>query len=76
MYIVAELDGSVFNRPIAVFHVIPYFMWTMISLPPLDNLLDISQTQLHEMKDSYIAAQMKMKKTKQSHYQMTEDSHN
>ena len=55
MYIVAELDGSVFNRPIAAFHVIPYFMWTMISLPPLDNLLDISQTQLHEMKDSYIA---------------------
>ena len=43
-YIVAELDGSVFDRPIAAFHVIPYFAWTTMSLPPLDNLLDISQS--------------------------------
>ena len=44
MYIIAGLDGSVFNRPIAAFHVIPYFAQTMIQLPPLNDLLDISKT--------------------------------
>jgi hypothetical protein len=45
-YIVAELDGSVFDRPIAAFQVIPYFACTRIDLPPLDELLNISQQRL------------------------------
>jgi hypothetical protein len=51
-YIIAELDGSVFNRPIATFQVIPYFVRTKINLPPLDKLLDISQQRLQELQDS------------------------
>jgi hypothetical protein len=50
-YIMAELDGSVLDRPIAAFRVIPYFVRTKINLPPLDKLLDISQQRLQELQD-------------------------
>jgi hypothetical protein len=51
-YIIAELDGSVLNRPIAASRVIPYFARTKIDLPPLDKLLDISKQRLQELQDS------------------------
>src|SRR5271168_3652411 len=51
-YILAELDGSVFDRPIAAFRVIPYFVRTKLALPPLDELLDISHRRLQELEDS------------------------
>jgi hypothetical protein len=51
-YILAELDGSVFDRPIAAFRVIPYFARRRIDLPPLDNLLDISQQRLAELENT------------------------
>src|SRR5271156_3172116 len=51
-YILAELDGSVFHRPIAAFRVIPYFARSKIDLPPLDDLLDVSRQRLPELKDS------------------------
>jgi hypothetical protein len=51
-YIIAELDGSVFDRPIAAFRVIPYFARQQINLPPLEDLIDISQHRLAEMEDS------------------------
>ena len=51
-YIIAELDGLVFDRPIAAFRVIPYFAQVKLSLPPLDSLLDISQARLRQMEDS------------------------
>src|ERR1700678_4428675 len=54
-YILAELDGSVFDRPIAAFRVIPYFARRKLNLPPLDKLLDISQHRLQELKDSEAA---------------------
>ena len=41
-YIIAELDGSVFNRRVAAFRVIPYFACTVIEIPSLEDLLDIS----------------------------------
>ena len=51
-YIIAELDGSVFDRPIAAFRVIPYFARRRLDLPPLQNILDISQQRLTEMEQS------------------------
>ena len=51
-YIVAELDGSVLDRPIAAFRVIPYFPRTSLDLPPLEDLIDISMERLKEMEQS------------------------
>ena len=54
-YIISELDGSVFNRPIAAFQVIPYFARQHINIPPLDELIDVSTHRLCELKDSTTA---------------------
>ena len=54
-YIIAELDGSVFNRPIAAFRVIPYFSRQRIDIPPLNKLIDISTCRLCELEDSTTA---------------------
>ena len=48
-YILAELDGSVLDRPIAAFRVIPYFARKKIDVPDLDALLDISAQRLRDM---------------------------
>jgi hypothetical protein len=52
VYTIAELNGSVFDCPVAAFRVIPYFAGTKLDLPPLDDLIDISRARLEEMKDS------------------------
>ena len=54
-YIISELDGSVFDCPIAAFQVIPYFAHQCIDIPPLDELIDIPARQLCELKDSTAA---------------------
>ena len=51
-YILAELDGSIFDRPITAFWVIPYFARKSITLPPLDELLDISRQRLAELENT------------------------
>ena len=51
-YIVAELDGSVFDRPIAAFRVIPYFARTTLDIPPLHDLIDVSRARLAELENS------------------------
>ena len=51
-YIVSELDGSVLDRPIAAFRVIPYFARTALDIPPLDDLIDISEARLTQMKET------------------------
>lgn len=53
-YIIAELDGSVFDRPVAAFRVIPYFARTKIPTPPIEELIDISQRRLTQMEQSDI----------------------
>ena len=51
-YIVAELDGSVFDRSVAAFRVIPYFVHAKLNIPPLEELIDISQGRLQQLVDS------------------------
>ena len=54
-YIVAELDGSIFDCPIAAFQVIPYFAQHCIDIPPLDELIDISSRRLRELENTTAA---------------------
>jgi hypothetical protein len=51
-YILAELDGSVFDRPTAAFRVVPYFARQSLTIPPLNELLDISRQRLLEMENT------------------------
>ena len=51
-YIICELNGSVFDRPVAAFRVVPYFARKSITLPDLSDFLDISVTRLRDMEDS------------------------
>ena len=51
-YILAELDSSLLDRPVAVFHIIPYFTCAHIELPPLDKLLDMSIVRLCKLQNS------------------------
>jgi hypothetical protein len=51
-YILTELDGSMLNRPVAVFRVIPYFVRSKLDLPSLETLIDISQAHLTQMEES------------------------
>jgi len=46
-YIICELDGSVFHRPIAAFRVVPYFARKQIDLP--DDLPDIDKNHLRQL---------------------------
>jgi hypothetical protein len=53
-YIICELNGSVFDRPVAAFRVIPYFARKSLSLPNLDKFLDISTSRLRQMEHSTV----------------------
>ncbi|EPS92516.1 hypothetical protein FOMPIDRAFT_1137680 [Fomitopsis schrenkii] len=46
-YIICELDGTVFHRPVAAFRVIPYMARSNIPLP--EGFLDISNRRLDEL---------------------------
>jgi hypothetical protein len=52
-YILADLDGTVLHRPVAAFHLLPYFTHKSIPLPP--DLIDIDDTCLREMEHSLTA---------------------
>ena len=55
VYIISELNSSVFNRPIATFHVIPYFAQQCIDIPPLDKLIDITSCWLHKLEETMLS---------------------
>ncbi|KIK64888.1 hypothetical protein GYMLUDRAFT_160552 [Collybiopsis luxurians FD-317 M1] len=48
-YIVAELDGTVWRRPVGAFRVLPYFSWLSLPLPDLEDFLDLSTTELAQI---------------------------
>ena len=52
-YIVCELDGSVWDRPVAQFRVLPYKARRSIPLPDLRKI-DISTARLRQMELSRI----------------------
>ena len=49
-YLLCELDGTVFDRPVAAFRVVPYFARKDIPLP--ENFMDVTPERVEEMKDS------------------------
>ncbi|KAG6864125.1 hypothetical protein C0991_012284 [Blastosporella zonata] len=49
-YILCELDGTVFHRPLATFQIIPYLTRQSITLPL--HALDIDLNRLKEMQES------------------------
>jgi hypothetical protein len=51
-YIICELNGTVFDRPIAAFRVIPYFARKALALPDLNAFIDISTDRLRSMENS------------------------
>jgi hypothetical protein len=55
-YIVAELDGSVFDRPVAAFRLIPYFARAAIPIP--EDLLDVNQQRIRKMELSDYAGDL------------------
>ena len=61
-YIISELNGSVFDCPVATFHVIPYFVQQSIDILPLDELINITLCQLHKLEETTLSdSMMKMK---------------
>jgi hypothetical protein len=50
VYILSELDGTVLHHSIAAFHLLPYFPYESIPLPP--DIIDIDNTHLQEMEHS------------------------
>jgi hypothetical protein len=54
-YIITELDGAVFDHPIAAFRVIPYFACKSLMIPALDRFIDIGVDRLRDMEDSKIS---------------------
>ncbi|OAX41865.1 hypothetical protein K503DRAFT_670899, partial [Rhizopogon vinicolor AM-OR11-026] len=53
-YILAELDGSVLDRPTATYCVIPYLARKNLPLPNLADFIDISLEQLQALKDAQV----------------------
>jgi len=54
-YIICELNGSVFDRPVTAFRVVPYFARRSLTLPNLDDFLDISSERLIDMESSDVS---------------------
>lgn len=40
-YILCELDGMLFHRPFAAFHLVPFYARRKIPLPSLEDVLDV-----------------------------------
>ena len=53
VYIVAELDGSVWHKKVGAFRLVLYFAWHEIDLPGgIKNFVDIAKKTLDKLRDS------------------------
>jgi hypothetical protein len=50
--VLCELNGSVFDHPVAAFRVIPYFARKALALPNLNDYLDVPISHIEEMEQS------------------------
>ena len=48
-YIICELDGSVFDQPVATFRIIPYLARRSLTLPSLQGFIDVLPEHLVDM---------------------------
>ena len=48
-YIICDLDGTLLHAPIAAFRVIPYFPRQVLTIPDLEQLIDVSISRLREL---------------------------
>jgi hypothetical protein len=51
-YILCELDGATWDRPVAAFRVIPYFARKSLTVPNLSELLDIDTARIQQMEET------------------------
>ena len=51
-YIISEINGTVFDGPIAQFRVVPYLARSRIDIPDL-SVLDVPARQILDMESSY-----------------------
>jgi hypothetical protein len=54
-YIICNLDGTLAHAPIAAFRVVPYLARKSIDIPDLEEHIDVSVAQLHELEYSTTA---------------------
>jgi hypothetical protein len=52
VYIVCELDGTLYHNPVAAYRIIPYFTQEYIELPDFEKYSNISVKRLCEMEQS------------------------
>ena len=48
-YLLAEMDGSVLDRPTAAFRLVPYLPRRAIPLPDLESFIDVSRRRIEDM---------------------------
>ncbi|KAF9041875.1 hypothetical protein BDP27DRAFT_1200249, partial [Rhodocollybia butyracea] len=51
-YIVAELDGTVWRKPVGAFHLIPYQACLTLPIPNIEEFIDLPTKELDHMVES------------------------
>ena len=48
-YLLCELDGSTFARPVAAFRLVPYFARKKIDLPNINAIIDVPPERINDL---------------------------